>query len=35
VETYRARIKKKLRLHNASIMRREAISWKRGQEALR
>jgi len=35
VDTYRARIKKKLRLPTASVLRREAIAWKHGQEALR
>lgn len=30
VETYRNRIKKKLRFHNAAQMRQEAIMWKHG-----
>lgn len=33
VETYRDRIKKKLRFQNAAAMRQQAILWKRSQEA--
>ncbi|HTL73028.1 MAG TPA: response regulator transcription factor [bacterium] len=35
VETYRARIKQKLRFHSADELRREAILWAHREEALR
>jgi DNA-binding NarL/FixJ family response regulator len=35
VESYRARIKKKLRLQNADELRREAILWSHSEEAVK